>query len=69
VPVMMDDLVRGDVGQQPVVADPVVARLDIPFENPGGPVRALEQIVTLPHGYAATGEYSRPEKRSIEKRR
>ena len=29
-----DDLVHGDVGQQPVVAYPVVARRDVPFEDP-----------------------------------
>ena len=49
-PFPQDDLVHRDVGQQPVVADPVVARLDVPFQNHPRPVFAHECFVNLHQG-------------------
>ena len=46
-PFLENDLVHGDVGQHPVVADPIEAGLDIAFENPRSGVVVAQDLVAL----------------------
>src|SRR4029450_13341957 len=46
-PLLEDDRVHGDVGQQPIVTDPVEAGLDIAFENPRGTVVVAQDLIAL----------------------
>src|SRR5262249_13442606 len=41
-PFAQDDLIHGDMGQEPVMADAVKTSLDVAFEDPGGGVRLVE---------------------------